>query len=67
MSAIEDKAERMMDRLDKEYMSGRINQETYEKKVAEIEEWVRSAEQEENFLFYGKEIMTFLNPSTMNS
>jgi hypothetical protein len=39
---IEIKAERMMDRLDKSFMAGKISEEEYKKSVKDIDKWVRS-------------------------
>ncbi len=39
---IEIKAERMMDRLDKSFMAGKISEDEYKKSVKEIDNWVRS-------------------------
>jgi uncharacterized membrane protein len=39
---IEIKAEKMMDRLDKSFMAGKISEEEYRKSVRDIDNWVRS-------------------------
>lgn len=39
---IERIAENRMDALDRDYLKGRLDSETYDKKVAELDEWVKS-------------------------